>query len=119
MGEFVVQNREIIDVAGLPEHVRDAVVAAEDRTFWENAGVDPMALARAFYHTLRGDRQGGSTITQQYIERYLVGETTTSIKGKLREALLAIKVTRERDKMEILSDYLNTIYFGRGAYGIQ
>jgi membrane peptidoglycan carboxypeptidase len=120
MGKFEVQNRQIIDVNDLPTSTRDAVVAAEDRTFWENAGVDPMALARAFYNNLRGGaRQGGSTITQQYIERYWVGQTTTSLTGKFKEAMLALKVTREKDKMEILSDYMNTIYFGRGAYGIQ
>jgi membrane peptidoglycan carboxypeptidase len=120
MGKFQVQNRQIVNVAELPQHVRDVVVAAEDRTFWENAGVDPMALGRAFYNNLKGGaRQGGSTITQQYIERYWVGETTTSLSGKFREAMLALKVTREKDKMDILDDYMNTIYFGRGTYGIQ
>jgi membrane peptidoglycan carboxypeptidase len=120
MGEFSERNREIVDASQLPAYVRDAVVAAEDRTFWSNAGVDPVALARAFYNNLRGGmHQGGSTITQQYIERYFVGRTTTDYVGKFREAILAVKVTRESDKMEILSNYMNTIYFGRGAYGIQ
>jgi membrane peptidoglycan carboxypeptidase len=120
MGKFEVQNRQIIDIEKIPVSTRDAVVAAEDRTFWENAGVDPLALGRAFYNNLKGGkRQGGSTITQQYIERYWVGKTTTSLTGKFKEAMLALKVTREKDKMEILNDYMNTIYFGRGAYGIQ
>jgi membrane peptidoglycan carboxypeptidase len=120
MGDFSIQNRQIVDIADLPVHVGQAVVAAEDRTFWKNSGVDPVALARAFYNNLRGgQRQGGSTITQQYIERYFVGETTTDLKGKLREAIMAVKVTREKPKSEILGDYLNTIYFGRGAYGIE
>jgi membrane peptidoglycan carboxypeptidase len=120
MGEFAVQDRTIVPIASLPAHLGDAVVAAEDRTFWNNAGVDPVALGRAFYSNLRGGaRQGGSTITQQYIERYFVGKTTTDLAGKFREAILAVKVTREKDKSEILSDYLNTIYFGRGAYGVE
>jgi membrane peptidoglycan carboxypeptidase len=119
MGKFEVQNREIIDIQTLPESTRQAVVAAEDRSFWDNPGVDVKALAAAFYEQLRGGRRGGSTITQQYIERYWVGETTTSLPGKFKEAMLALKVTREKDKTEILSDYMNTIYFGRGAYGIQ
>ena len=120
MGQFAAQNRRIIDVSELPAHVRDAVVAAEDRTFWDNVGVDPLAMVRAFYRTVVGGaRQGGSTITQQYIERYLVGQTTTDIPGKLKEAMLAVKATRSNDKMEILGAYMNTIYFGRGAYGIQ
>ncbi|MDR1152874.1 MAG: penicillin-binding protein, partial [Bifidobacteriaceae bacterium] len=120
MGKFEVQNRQIIKTADLPSYTRDAVVAAEDRTFWQNVGVDPMALARAFYNNMKGGaRQGGSTITQQYIERYWVGKTTTSVTGKFKEAMLALKVTREKDKMDILDDYMNTIYFGRGAYGIQ
>jgi membrane peptidoglycan carboxypeptidase len=120
MGEFAVQDRTIVPIADLPAHLGDAVIAAEDRTFWNNAGVDPVALGRAFYANLRGGaRQGGSTITQQYIERYFVGKTTTDLAGKFREAILAVKVTREKDKAEILSDYLNTIYFGRGAYGVE
>jgi membrane peptidoglycan carboxypeptidase len=120
MGKFEVQNRQIIDIADLAESTRDAIVAAEDRTFWANSGVDLKALARAFRNNLQGGpRQGGSTITQQYIERYWVGKTTTSLTGKFKEAMLALKVTREKDKMEILNDYMNTIYFGRGTYGIQ
>ncbi|MCL2788326.1 MAG: penicillin-binding protein, partial [Micrococcales bacterium] len=120
MGEFAVQNRQIVDIETLPPHVGQAVVAAEDRTFWNNSGVDPVALGRAFVHNLRGGpRQGGSTITQQYIERYFVGNTTTDLKGKFKEAVLAVKVTRSQDKNSILGGYLNTIYFGRGAYGIQ
>ncbi|MDR1118865.1 MAG: penicillin-binding protein, partial [Bifidobacteriaceae bacterium] len=120
MGKFEVQNRQIVKVADLPSYTKDAVVAAEDRTFWANAGVDPMALGRAFYNNLRGGaRQGGSTITQQYIERYWVGQTTTSLAGKFKEAMLALKVTREKKKDDILDEYMNTIYMGRGAYGIQ
>jgi len=64
-----------------------------------------------------GSRQGASTLTQQYVERYYIGETT-SYTGKLKEAVLAIKINREKSKDEVIGAYMNTIYFGRGAYGI-
>jgi membrane peptidoglycan carboxypeptidase len=120
MGEFSAQNREVVALSTLPDYVGQAFVSAEDRTFWSNSGVDPVALTRAFINNLRGrPRQGGSTITQEYVERYLVGKTTTDIKGKVREAILALKVTRAKDKSAILESYLNTIYLGRSAYGVQ
>ncbi|GGC01043.1 hypothetical protein GCM10010972_12280 [Cellulomonas carbonis] len=120
MGSFGIQDRVIVTGDEIPEHVRAAVVAAEDRTFYENAGISPTGLARALWTNLRGgDRQGGSTITQQYAERYYFGETVTSYTGKAKEALLAIKLDQAQDKDEILENYLNTIYLGRGAYGVE
>ncbi|QIK84727.1 penicillin-binding protein [Sanguibacter sp. HDW7] len=120
MGKFVENNREIIADDVIPDVVKDAVVAAEDRTFWENAGVDVKGMARALWvNVTTGKRQGGSTITQQYAERYLGDETVTDYVGKLKEALLSLKLGQQADKDEILSGYINTIYFGRGAYGIQ
>lgn len=120
MGKFVENNREIIGSDEIPDVVKDAVVAAEDRTFWENAGVDVKGMARALWiNVTTGKRQGGSTITQQYAERYLGDETVTDYVGKLKEALLSLKLGQQADKEEILSGYINTIYFGRGAYGIQ
>ena len=119
MGSFAEYNREIVDFDTLPEHVGQAVVASEDRRFYENVGVDPIAIGRALWNNLRGNPvQGGSTLTQQYVERYYIG-TTTSYVGKFREAILALKIDREQSKDVILENYLNTIYFGRGAYGIQ
>ncbi|WP_324653294.1 transglycosylase domain-containing protein [Georgenia sp. H159] len=119
MGSFAEYNRESVDLATLPEHVGHAVVASEDRRFYENVGVDPIAIGRALWNNLRGNAtQGGSTLTQQYVERYYLG-TTTSYTGKFREAILALKIDRELSKDEILEDYLNTIYFGRNAYGIE
>jgi penicillin-binding protein 1A len=97
-----------------------ALLATEDRQFFEHAGVDPFAVARALVSDLRDDdlRQGGSTITQQYVKNaYLTAERTWE--RKIREAVLAIKLERELPKQEILERYLNTIYWGRGAYGIQ
>lgn len=119
MGTFGVQDRVIVNGDDLPEYVRQVFVAAEDRTFYENNGISPKGIARAFVNNLRGGaQQGGSTITQQYAERYYLG-TTKSYTGKFKEALLAVKLSQHQDKNEILDNYINTIYFGRGAYGIQ
>ena len=120
MGTFGVQNRVILDQEQIPEHVSNAVVAAEDRTFYENNGINVGGITRALWNNLRGGaRQGGSSITQQYAERYYSDTTTTDYKGKFREALLAVKLDRAQDKPEILANYLNTIYFGRDSYGIE
>jgi len=120
MGTLGVQNRVIVDAASIPQHVKDAVVAGEDRSFYDNAGINITGMARAAWVTLRGqDRQGGSSITQQYAERYYFNETVNTIPGKIQETLLAIKLDRVQDKDQIISAYLNTIYFGRDSYGIE
>ena len=120
MGRLGVADRKIIDIATLPEYVPQAFVASEDRTFYTNPGIDVMGTARALFKTVvLGHKQGGSTITQQYVERYYVGKTTTSIKGKIDEALLAYKIDNQQSKTQVLGNYMNTIYFGRGAYGIE
>ena len=119
IGSISSQNREIIDCSVLPEYVGNAIVSSEDRSFHTNKGIDIMGMARALYNNLTtGSRQGGSTITQQYAERYYLGETT-SYAGKIREAILAMKIANSQDKDEVLCNYMNTIYLGRGAYGIQ
>ncbi|TDE99154.1 penicillin-binding protein [Occultella glacieicola] len=119
MGTFAEVNREIIATEELPEYVGQAVVASEDRRFYSNAGVDPIGILRALWNNLQGNpTQGGSTLTQQYVERYYTGQTS-SYADKFREAILAIKIDREQPKDEILGNYMNTIYFGRGAYGIE
>jgi membrane peptidoglycan carboxypeptidase len=119
MGTFQVQNREIVDFATLPSYIGDAVVAAEDRTFYENSGISVRGIVRALWNNLTGNpTQGGSTITQQYAERYYMG-TTTSYWGKFQEAILAVKIAQTQDKPEVLGNYLNTIYFGRDTYGIE
>lgn len=119
MGRFSEINRTIIPNDEIPENVKDAVVASEDSSFYENRGVSPRGIVRALINNLRGGaQQGGSTITQQYVERYHTG-TTTSYVGKAKEAVMALKIDQELSKDEILSRYLNTIYFGRGAYGVQ
>lgn len=119
IGSFSEQNREIIDCSVLPDYVGNAIVASEDRSFYRNGGIDIMGMARALYNNLTtGSRQGGSTITQQYAERYYLGDTT-SYSGKIREAILAMKIANSQDKQQVLCNYMNTIYLGRGAYGLQ
>lgn len=97
----------------------DAVLAAEDRDFFNHSGVDARAIARATIADLRGKSlQGGSTITQQYVKNAFLSRERTLLR-KLKEATLAVKLERELSKEEILERYLNTIYFGRGASGVE
>ncbi|HEX4903152.1 MAG TPA: transglycosylase domain-containing protein [Acidimicrobiales bacterium] len=97
----------------------DALIAAEDQRFFEHTGVDPLGIGRALWNNLRSDStQGGSTITQQLVKNaYLTSDRTLT--RKVREAVLAVKLERNDDKEAILERYLNTVYFGRGAYGIE
>jgi len=116
---FGETNRFSVPLARVPRHVRDAVLAAENRSFYSDNGVSPRGIARALWVNLRGGSlQGGSTITQQYVKNYYLEQDRT-LTRKLREAVLAIKIDNELSKGQILESYLNTIYFGRGAYGIQ
>ena len=119
MGQFAVENRQIVPSEQIPEHVKQAIISAEDRSFYENRGISPTGIVRAFWSNLRGNStQGGSTITQQYVKNYYL-EPDQTYKRKIEEAFVAIKIDQQKDKDEILTSYLNTIYFGRGAYGIQ
>lgn len=119
IGTYADQDREIIDCSVLPKYVGNAVVASENRSFYKDSGIDLRGIGRALLNNVtKGTRQGGSTITQQYAERYYLGETT-SYRGKLREAILALKISQTESKETVLCNYMNTIYFGRGAYGIQ
>ncbi|MEJ5868349.1 transglycosylase domain-containing protein [Pseudokineococcus sp. 5B2Z-1] len=120
LGTFADVNRTPVTTDAIPQDMRNAIIAAEDRSFYENRGVSPTGIARAFVSNLRGNAtQGGSTITQQYVKNYYTGDDTQSLQRKVREAFIALKVDNELDKDQILTDYLNTIYFGRGAYGVQ
>ena len=104
----------------LPDVLINAVLSVEDRDFFEHKGIDPVGIARALYRDVKGDvvQQGGSTITQQYVKTAFDLTRERSITRKVREAVLSIKLEREMSKQEILEGYLNTIYFGRGAYGV-
>ena len=108
-----------VDLDDISQPVKDAVIAAEDRRFYDHKGIDPFGVARAFVNDVRGRRtQGGSTITQQLVKNsYLTSERTLVRKAK--EAILAMKLERKANKDDILERYLNTVYFGRGAYGIE
>ena len=119
LGRFEEVDRTVVPLTDVPEHVQYAVLAAEDRGFYENSGISPTGILRAAWNNVTGgETQGASTITQQYARNaYLTQER--SWKRKLKETILAIKLGRESSKQQILQDYLNTIYFGRGAYGIQ
>ena len=119
LGSFAVQNRQPLTFEEIPDNVKQAVVAAENRDFWTDKGISIRGMFRAAWVIARGgDLQGGSTITQQYIKiMYLNSEQTVT--RKFRELFLAYRINSELSKEEILTDYLNTIYFGRGAYGIQ
>jgi penicillin-binding protein 1A len=114
------ENREDVPLAELPRHVRDAVLAIEDARFWEHRGVDAKAVLRAARaNTAEGAViEGGSTITQQYVKNALL-TTDRTIDRKVEEALLAVQLERRYTKERILELYLNTIYLGNGAYGIQ
>ncbi|HET6299478.1 MAG TPA: transglycosylase domain-containing protein, partial [Kribbella sp.] len=118
MGSFFEQNRRSVPLDKIPKTVQDAVIAAEDRTFWTNPGISPSGMARAAFNIARGEQlQGGSTITQQYVKvMYLTQERTFA--RKFSELFIATKLSRQTDKKDILEGYLNTIYFGEGAYGI-
>ncbi|MFJ9715894.1 transglycosylase domain-containing protein [Streptomyces sp. NPDC101213] len=112
-------DRQDVPLSAVPRHVQEAVIAAENRSFRTDSGISPRALARATLAALTGgDPQGGSTITQQYVKNALLSPER-SLSRKAREALIAVKLDRTRAKDEILEGYLNTVYFGRGAAGIQ
>lgn len=112
-------NRENVRLAQVPLTVQHAVLAAEDRDFYSEPAVDLQAMARAGWNTLTGKgKQGGSTITQQYVKNYYLGQEQTVVR-KIKEFFIAVKLNREETKNEIFEGYLNTSYFGRNAYGIQ
>ncbi|MHA3024826.1 transglycosylase domain-containing protein [Mycobacterium sp. BMJ-28] len=115
-------NRNDVSINQIPVHVRDAVMAAEDRDFYSNPGFSLSGFARAFKNNIfGGDLQGGSTITQQYVKNALVGDARSGLGGvvrKAKELVISTKMSREWGKDQVLESYLNIIYFGRGAYGI-
>ena len=113
-------RRFLIDTSELEDYVGQAVVAAEDRDFYRHNGVSFRGIARAAWANVTGGKiaQGGSTITQQYIKNAVLTPERT-VARKVKEAILAIKLERRYSKNEILGFYLNTIYLGRGAYGIE
>lgn len=119
IGRLGDATRRSVPLADIPIDVQHAVLAAEDRTFYEHGGVSPLGVGRAILNNLTGgSTQGGSTITQQYAKNAFLTQER-SWDRKVKEALLAFKLETVVSKDEILGNYLNTIYFGRGAYGIE
>ncbi|MFD7704105.1 transglycosylase domain-containing protein [Streptomyces caelestis] len=112
-------NRENVTLSQISKAAQHAVLAAEDRDFYTESAVDPQAMVRAAWNTATGKgKQSGSTITQQYVKNYYLRQEQT-ITRKVKEFFIAIKLDREQTKDQILEGYLNTSFFGRGAYGIQ
>ncbi len=112
-------NRTDVTLTKVPVYVRDAVLAAENRSFYTDPGISPTGIARAALNNVKGgDLQGGSTITQQYVKnQFTNGDRTFS--RKFKELFVTVKLDKQYSKDQILEWYLNTIYFGRGAYGIE
>ena len=119
LGALATQNRDSLAYADMPDCIKDGVVAAENRSFWTDNGIDFKGILRALKNNAGGGPvQGASTITQQYVKILYLSQERT-IKRKLKEAILTLKLQKELTKTQILEGYLNTIYFGRGAYGVQ
>ncbi|MSW06473.1 MAG: penicillin-binding protein, partial [Actinobacteria bacterium] len=118
IGRVGTQNRQIVPLAKIPLNVRHAVLAAEDRNFYSNRAFSATGIARAVFNNLRGGSlQGGSTITQQYAKTAFLSPSRT-IQRKIKELVIAIKLENSLSKDQIFENYLNTIYFGRGSYGV-
>ena len=112
------QNRIVVPLAKIPKFVQQAFIATEDRRFKSHPGVDPIAILRAVFANASGDREGASTITQQLVKNSTVGGRR-NLWTKFNEAVTAIRLDRRYSKDEILGAYLNSIYLGHGAYGVE
>ena len=113
-------NRESVSLDQISEPMQHAILAAEDQNFYSNQGISLTGIGRAVWVAIKGGEatQGGSTITQQYVKNYFLTQDRT-LTRKFKELIISLKVDRQLSKDEILENYLNTIYYGRGAYGIE
>jgi membrane peptidoglycan carboxypeptidase len=119
IGRLGAQNRTIVSLANVPLKVREAVLSAEDRNFYTESAVSPTGIARALFRDLTGGTfQGGSTITQQYAKTAFLTQSRT-ITRKIKEIVISMKLEKTMSKDQIFENYLNTIYFGRGSYGVE
>jgi penicillin-binding protein 1A len=120
IGEFYFENRVPVSLSQIPQHVRDAFLAAEDKNFYQHQGFDWQAIVRALLKNFRAGQviQGGSTITQQVV-KMIIGQKERSYRRKIREAVLAYRLEQKLSKDKILEIYLNEIYLGSGAYGVE
>ena len=118
IGRVGTQNRQIVPLSKIPLNVRHAVLAAEDRGFYSNKAFSVTGIARAVFNNLKGGAlQGGSTITQQYAKTAFLTPSRT-IQRKIKELVISLKLENQLSKDQIFENYLNTIYFGRGSYGV-
>ncbi|WP_108956433.1 transglycosylase domain-containing protein [Streptomyces fragilis] len=112
-------TRQNVEIDDIQPTLRDAVIAAENASFEDDRGVDPMGIARALFNMAKGDEvQGGSTITQQFVKNTYLDQSQT-LTRKFKELFISIKVGSKMSKDQILAGYLNTAYYGRNAYGVQ
>ncbi|HMF04805.1 MAG TPA: transglycosylase domain-containing protein [Acidimicrobiia bacterium] len=120
IGKLGVQDREPADLSEVPQILINAVIATEDRTFWKNPGIDVGGVSRAFVENLTSGKisQGGSTITQQLVKNRILGNKR-DLQRKAKELILAYRLNDKYSKREILKQYLNTVYFGQGSYGVK
>ena len=119
LGRLGDATRRSVPLSEIPIDVQHAVLAAEDRDFYNHGGFSPVGIGRAIMNNLSGgSTQGGSTITQQYAKNAFLTQER-SFERKAKELVLSVKLETSVSKDQILEDYLNTIYFGRGAYGIE
>ena len=121
IGRIGTQNRQILPLAKIPMKMRYAVMAAEDRNYYSNRAFSPTGIARAILNNLKSgslNGEGGSTITQQYAKTAFLTPSRT-IQRKIKELVISLKLENALTKDQILENYLNTIYFGRGSYGVQ
>jgi membrane peptidoglycan carboxypeptidase len=121
IGRIGTQNRQILPLAQIPINMRNAVLAAEDRKFYSNQAFSVTGIARALINNLKSgslNGEGGSTITQQYAKTAFLTSSRT-IERKIKELVIAMKLENALSKDQIFENYLNTIYFGRGSYGVQ
>lgn len=121
LGVLSRQNQILVTPSEVPAIVKEAVIAIEDKRFRENSGIDIRGIARAFFQDVlhKGSIQGASTIEQQFVKNALQAQAHRTLFEKLREAALAYQLAHKWSKEKILTEYLNTIYFGNGAYGIE
>ncbi|MFJ8541679.1 transglycosylase domain-containing protein [Streptomyces sp. NPDC093586] len=114
------RNRQEIKLSQIPKAMRYAVISQENKSFYSDSGIDPKGIARAVFNMARGgETQGGSTITQQYVKNAMLADQSQTVSRKVKEILVSVKVGAKVDKDDILEGYLNSAYYGRGAYGIQ
>src|SRR5215203_777524 len=114
-------NRILLQEGQIAPVMKHAIIAIEDKRFYTNDGVDLRGIGRALYQDVVAQKavQGGSTIAQQFVKNSLAAQDRRTVFVKLREAAMAYHITRKWSKQKILRNYLNSIYFGNGAYGIE